>query len=265
MEQVPSGEAHAAAATMKPMASAADAVLRVVEDAAAQLGPVQVDAGRTPQEVLSDQASREAAARWRAGSAPRRFTATLARLATAVQSWTAPGSRPEASGLAPLAPVRPRPLREPTDETRPSAMAAWGHLAVCLARNRIRTLVVLFVILMFPRLLALSLALIIRLMMRAVVALASHLVRELMYQTMTAASELEEMLIGWLSYQMGSSAFPQPQQVPSLPPAGSNLRAAEAPPPPPDPSIRHCHVGALGPQPPPEPPTSGGGGPQGAA
>ena len=84
--------------------SAAEDILRVVEEAASQLGPVEVDAGRTPHEVLSDQASREAATRWRAGSAPRRFTATLARLATAVQSWTAPGPRPESSGTGPLAP-----------------------------------------------------------------------------------------------------------------------------------------------------------------
>ena len=108
-------------------------------------------------------------------------------------------------------------------------MATWGHWAARIARNRIRTLVVLIVILMFPRLLALILALIIRLMMRAVVALTSHLVRELVHQTMTAASELEDVLVSWLSYQMGSSAFPQPQQVASLP-AGDNLRAAEAPP-----------------------------------
>ena len=66
-----------------------------------------------------------------------------------------------------------------------------------------RLLLLLTVVLLFPRVVALSVALVVRLVLRAVGNLFASLVKELYTQALLTSAELESQLVDWLQEQMG--------------------------------------------------------------
>ena len=226
---------------MSQTVSAADGLLTAVNEAAATLGDQPVVSGLTPAQVLADPSQREQAARWRAGDSVRRLTSVLARM---VQSLQAYGGAREAPAQPPRQPVlvETRPLRPsrqgaalPSDVGAGSWIRGLGD-ALRLFRLRLtwRTILFAVMVLLFPRLVALTAAVALRLLVKAVVSLLVNVLREVCHQFLGMAHDFEDQIIEWLSFQMGvgpSGAVQAwwPQVQPSL------LKAEAEPPPPPTP------------------------------
>ena len=191
----PSGDPGAPSGSVKP-----------VDQAARDLGPQEIDAGRSARDILADDSSLASAAKWRSGSLQRRFTAALAKLTASLKQWT---SSP-AAGPPPLAPVRPRPLREAGEREQPrqESQGLLTGLRVRLSTWKWGAVAILVIILLFPRVMALLLALLVRLVVRACFAVATHFFRELWWQASLVTSELEEALVQWLSFQLGLQTGP---------------------------------------------------------
>ena len=79
-----------------------------------------------------------------------------------------------------------------------------------LARCRWRTGLAVLLVLLFPKLVALLLALLVKLCVRAVVALLTHVCKELFFQVMSAATDIEDGLVAYLSQQLGLHPAPPP-------------------------------------------------------
>ena len=231
----------------------AQELLTAVNQAAQRLGPDPVSDNLSPAEVLADPATCETAARWRAGNPARRLTSVLARMVQALQSYggvvagpVCPAAHRAAEGVASQECSAPKrragPLRglevvstAPPSSSLSSTLAqlgaplGWNGRAL---RARVltlnwRTVLAVLVVLLFPRLVALSIAIFFRLMARAVMSLASHVLRELWFQLNATAAELEDALINWLYGQLG---FANPYVQP---PALIAHDTVPAPPPPP--------------------------------
>ena len=185
---------------------AAQSLLRAAEAAAEQLGDLEVDQGLTAKEVLADPKTKASAVRWRAGGAPRQVTAALARLTSSLGRWVS-GGPASSSQLASdqLEPVQPRPVRRPqSGETRETSSPDGFMWLVCRLRAlRWRTVLAVMFVLLCPKLVALILALVVKLLVRAVVALLTHICKELFEQIMGAVGEIENNLVTWLSHHLG--------------------------------------------------------------
>ncbi|CAE7273945.1 rluB [Symbiodinium sp. CCMP2592] len=214
-QSLPNGRLSGSAVRLRRVESLAhaqrlwqEALMSAVGSAADRLGTVEVDGGRTAAEILGDEASQASAARWRSGSLQRKLTAALARLVTSVQQWT-PLATPPGPSSRPLAPVQPLPLR-PTTATGSAPTSSlpfgwrWSGPSLCWPRTwRWKTLALLGLMCLFPRVVALLLALLFRLFIRGCLALASHVLRELCTQTLALAGELESFIVEWLTLQLG--------------------------------------------------------------
>jgi len=218
----PGSSAPAVPSLSEQEKAATDVLLEAAHAAAAQLGDEPVDAGLSPAEVLQDPSACATATRWKAGSTARRVTAALAKLTTSLSTWTGQGRAP----VHELQAVRTRPLMPQTDGLQQrftgELLRRW------LPITRWRTWLILLVVLVFPRVIALILALMVRLCVRGTVAICIHFGREIFYQVTAAAAEVEDSLVLWLSeLLMGGPSTLQP---PMLLTDGTQ---APAPPPPP--------------------------------
>ena len=205
----PSGDPGAPSGSVKPVAATAQSLMEAVDQAARDLGPQEIDAGRSARDILADDSSLASAAKWRSGSLQRRFTAALAKLTASLKQWTSSPAVP-AAGPPPLAPVRPRPLREAGEREQPrqESQGLLTGLRVRLSTWKWGAVAILVIILLFPRVMALLLALLVRLVVRACFAVATHFFRELWWQASLVTSELEEALVQWLSFQLGLQTGP---------------------------------------------------------
>ena len=115
------------------------------------------------QEALSDPSTRAQAARWRSGPEPRRATAILARMMQSLQSVRPSWTQALVAGEPPVA--EPLPVRRAGGA---DALSWWrSSVNFCLystwgLRRSWRTWCLVAVILVFPKVLALMLTLIVR-------------------------------------------------------------------------------------------------------
>ncbi|CAE7354505.1 unnamed protein product, partial [Symbiodinium microadriaticum] len=221
-------QTHAGAEDLIDAAVPANELLEAVSKAATRLGPEPVSDNLSPAEVIADPAARETAARWRAGPPARRLTSVLARMVQALQGYggvvagpVCPAARPVAQGVASpecSAPKRragPMKNLQVVSADSPSAVAAstsasWSspwNWARQLTRGRLlrfnwKTVLAVLVVIMFPRLIALVIAITLRLVAKAVMSVASHVLRELWFQLNATAAEIEEALVDWLYGQL---------------------------------------------------------------
>ena len=179
------------------MKVAAQCALDAAGVAAARLGTAEVDQGLTAAEVLADPRTRQVTA------ALARLTTSLRRL---VSSSTTP-ARPSSSALQ-LTPAEARPVLGPSGPG--PTPASWWSSFGWLARCRWRTGLAVLLVLLFPKVVALVLALLVKLCVRAVVALLTHVCKELFFQVMSAASDIEDGLVAYLSQQLGMHPAPPP-------------------------------------------------------
>ena len=187
---------------------AARAVTAALDVAAEKLGPGPVAGEKSSAQILADGPSRISATRWRSGDAARRLTATLARAKEALQQWVGAGPYTEPRRPPTVAaPVQPLPVRRQPGyygpPAGPSCLWHWFQWRLPRAPVSWRVVLALLVVLFFPRLVALSVALVVRLALKAVVNLTTHLVRELYYQVFQVTAELEEQMVAWLQQQLG--------------------------------------------------------------
>ena len=196
--------------------AAAATVRSALQTAASQLGSEEVEPGLSAAEVLADTSSCTTASRWRSGSSTRKFTAVLAKMLTLLNGLRPDSAGPEQlqDGL-PLA--EPRPLRGgPPRRSSEREGPAWPVLARTCAVQLLRpfrfwkTWTALLVVVFCPRLVALALSVLVRLMCRAVLLVTGRLVHELWLEiklgvthASLAVAELETQMIELLELWMG--------------------------------------------------------------
>jgi len=169
--------------------------------AAVALGDEEIAQGLTAAQVLEDSAATNSPTRWRSGPESRRLTAVLARLRQGL-SAVLPGfdSSEDSGGAAPLQPVHARPLRGgvATAQTASTSSSWRSRLSWLGSHLNFRTLGLLLVVIMFPRLLAFLVAMGVRLVASLLVRLSSRIIRELVMQIALLAADLESQVIEWL-------------------------------------------------------------------
>ena len=204
------GDADGVSLSSAPQAAAA--AFRAVEQAGSQLGSAPLGNGLTAEQVLSDPTNRAAAARWRSGSMPRRITAALARAMQSLQEWSPPGALGPAGGPVPTEPLPVRSARG-TATALPAPVTSSG-LLWWVPRLTFRTVGLLLFLLLFPRVVALVLALVFRLLSRAALSFVANVLFEIYQQAMFGAADVEDLLVHWLHQQLGwQTATPSPEPV----------------------------------------------------
>ena len=187
--------------------------------AATALGNEEIAQGLTAAEVLASSDSMQSAARWRSGPQGRRLTAVLARLSQGLAS-VFPGFGSAGEGgdpsAEPLRPVHARPLRGGVDgneatSTVPSRRRLFGLL---MSRLNMKTLGLLLLVIMFPRLLAFLVAMFVRIVASLLMRLSGRIIRELLTQMALLAADLESQLIEWLYNAWVESQVPTTGMVP---------------------------------------------------
>ncbi|CAE7364786.1 unnamed protein product, partial [Symbiodinium microadriaticum] len=176
--------ADANPASEQAAAAAAESVMVAAQSAARELGAEAVEGGLSAAELLENPGSRASVARWRAGD-------------------------PRAAGSRRLWPEYCSPYRNGVGvEFEPGFLVTLlrSVLAQCSRDGppcSRRTVVLLVLILLFPKVASLIVALMIRFLCRALVGLIATLIREVGGQAMLAAADAEQQLVDFLYVQLG--------------------------------------------------------------
>lgn len=208
----------------------APSVVDVVREVTASCGHAEVEPGVSMNEALSDPKLRASAAKWRSGNETRRVTALCARLLNGLQSIKPSWLEGLAAAPEP-APVQPLPMREarvgPHEPPNRLMMVYYWFLA----HVKWKTLCLVLLIMCFPKVFALLVTVVIRLLVRALLALVGRLLtevgrelREMLFQVTLATSSTEESLLQYLEtfFTVGpapppviEAAAPRMQSVPA--------------------------------------------------
>ena len=228
----------------------AGGLIEAVQQAASELTQPELDA-------LSDPSFRSQASRWRSGSGSKKVSAALARMLNSLHAirpqWLSSLRR---GGEEPPA-VVPLPLNGPAQPSTSWFLTrlSWMERMVKLLGSYVRTVVVLVVLLCFPKLVSAFIAFSIRLVLRLCSAIVIRLLREVwiemvgfMGQITNLTSGVEQSLVVYLedvmmSWSSGWFVFSHPttlQTSPMAAPMAEGLppQAAPSPCPPPTPPPR---------------------------
>jgi len=190
---------------------AAENILGVVKHAATSLGPAPVEpGGLNAAQVLGNPAEAARAARWRTTDPIKKMTSILARITQAIQGLNVFPAQGHSAGPDPR-PTRALPLRrhdaQPVSSSTARTPWHWP------ARWKWILGILVITTVLFPRIVALIIALTIRLVCRSVVSLTLHIFKEVWNQAFLAAADVEDSLTAWLYEQTGI-----PSMMPSPPP-----------------------------------------------
>ena len=190
--------------------------------AASALGSEEIAQGLTASEVLANSDSTQSAARWRSGPEGRRLTAVLARLSQGLASvfpGVGAGGQSRAAWAEPLRPVHARPLRGSVDGPEAATAAPqWRQrLGMLVGRINMKTLGLLLLMFMFPRLFAFLVAMSVRIVASLLMRLSGRILRELLTQMALLAVDLESQIIEWLYNTWVESQVPATSVTPSSP------------------------------------------------
>lgn len=202
-----------------------DSFAAVIGKAATEFGSAEVEPGVSMAQVLVDPGMRANAARWRPSTESRKVTALFARLLDGLQR-VRPTWLSSMRSSAPPA-VEPLPLRIGCEAADDSSWwrttRVFGHQVL---RLRWRTMLLLLLILVFPRIFALGLTTLIRLLVRAVLAILARvgveLGRELhhmLLQLNMATFSVEAALLDHVNELFGFGTDPQPPMMSTSPAA----------------------------------------------
>ena len=183
-----------------------DQVKRTLERAVNELSPTELGA-------LQDGAFREQASRWRSGPGSRRLHAAFARFLHAVYA-VKPGWKAEVNSKEAPAPVEPLPLRAlPLNKA-----TRWYHnlsQVGTFLQSYWRTVCGTLLLLCFPRILAALVALVIRLMIRALAATSMRILQEVwsefggvVQQLASMTSAVEQLMVQNLERLLGGPLAP---------------------------------------------------------
>ena len=192
-------------------------IMGAVKGAASSLGAGPVEpGGLTAAQVLENPAEAARAARWRTTDPVKKMTAVLARISQAVRELNVFPTQGQNVVQGPR-PSRALPLRrheaQPVDSSTTRTPWRWpARWKWCLGLIVVTTV-------LFPRIVALIIALTIRIVCRSVVSLTLHIFKELWTQAFVAAAEVEDSLASWLYEQLGLVV---PTVSPAPPPMLSN-------------------------------------------
>lgn len=224
MEEVPWRETDAPSASVS---GGARNVAEVVAQATQEFGSYEVEPGVSMEQLLSDPSMRTAASRWRPTSEPRKIAALFARILNGLG-----GIRPGwLDGLAPTTPqaVEALPLR---NGVRQSLHESWWirlpwSVVQRMLRFRWRTLVLVAVIVCFPKVVALLVTTVMRLLVRAVWAIIARVIAELgrevhgmTLQLSMATSAVEASLIELVDDMLGNEGHSTSLHSSRSPPEG---------------------------------------------
>ena len=190
--------------------------------AASALGSEEIAQGLTASEVLANSDSTQSAARWRSGPEGRRLTAVLARLSQGLASVfpvVGAGGQGCAASAEPLRPVHARPLRGSVDGPEAATAAPqWRQrLGMLVGRINMKTLGLLLLMFMFPRLFAFLVAMSVRIVASLLMRLSGRILRELLTQMALLAVDRESQIIEWLYNTWVGSQVPATSVTPLSP------------------------------------------------
>ena len=191
---------------------------KVVQELAAT--PVEEGShiGSTLNEALHDQEFVERAARWRGGNYGRQVASVLAKVAKCLK-MIRPEILEDASSPSGLQPVRPLPL-VPVGADAGLSSRLRQKWQTWYSSRRISFswtfwMCLAFMLLLYPRLVAAVLVLIIRLFIRAFTLVVGRLLMELWAETRSllwtaihSSWTMEDTLVEWLDYNWGLSGRP---------------------------------------------------------
>eukprot|EP00438_Fugacium_kawagutii_P003209 Skav218054 [mRNA] locus=scaffold214:1429603:1436014:- [translate_table: standard] len=198
-------------------------VASVIGKAADEFAQVEVEPGVSMAQALTDPAMRASAARWRPSTESRKVTALFARLLNGLQQirpgWLSNMRAPTLQAVEPL------PLRAQTVE---QDTTSWLQLTWKFGRRllslRWRTLLLLALVILLPRIFALAVTSIIRLLVRAMLALLARVgvelgreLHHLVLQLNLATFHVESALLDYVSEMFGFGSEPQPPLMASPP------------------------------------------------
>ena len=224
------------------VSSGARNVADVVAQAAQEFGSYEVEPGVSMEQLLSDPSMRTAASRWRPTSEPRKIAALFARMLNGLG-----GIRPRwLEGLAPTAPpaVEALPLRSGAGQ---SLHESWWirlpwSVGQRMLRCRWRTLVLAALVVCFPKVVALVVTTIMRLLVRAMWAIIARVVAELgrevhgmTLQLSMATSAVETSLVNFVEEMLGNEDQPTSLHSTRNPLEGPSRQMVEA-------SMQQCPV-----------------------
>ena len=194
------------------------AALQAVSRVADEFGDAEIEPGISMQEALSDPNTRAQAARWRSGPEPRRATAILARMMQSLQSVRPSWTEALVAGELPVA--EPLPVRRAGSS---EALSWWrSSMNFCLfstwgLRRSWRTWCLVAVILIFPKVLALLLTLVVRMVFRAGLVVIGRFFSEMgrecqgvLHQFAVASTAVENWFVDMVD---GVILLPQQQQA----------------------------------------------------
>ena len=186
-------------------ALSASSVEQVVRKATAACVSSEIEPGVSMAAALATPTSRAQAAKWRSGSESRRVTAVLARMLQGLQAIKPTWLDSEPVELEPPV-AQPLPVHRPqaVEVTPWARLMKFGGLAHRL-KSMWRTWAILLVLLFFPRLTAMILTLLVRLVFRAFYAILARMfieigreMKQLLSQATLATSAVEDTVVSLL-------------------------------------------------------------------
>lgn len=178
-------------------------MVQVLQRATDMCGHAEVEPGMSMNEALMDPKTRASAAKWRSGNETRKITALCARLMNGLQAIKPSWLEGLSDGQAEPPPVRPLPHSAIGPSAPPNRWVmiynmAWRHV-------RWKTMGVVLLLICFPKIVALAISVMVRLVIRAMMALVGRMLsevgrelRELLFQATLVTSSTEESLLHYM-------------------------------------------------------------------
>lgn len=184
-----------------PAAAGSGAVLEAVRKAAGELAGAEVAPGLSMDETLADPVKLLEAARWRGGSDQRRVTSLLARMVTGLKNIKPGWFTGMVGEPTPVQPLPLKPAEPTTAQSQSWKLLGWSWLQKVFFYNW-RTLALVAIWLLFPRLSAMVIVGLWRMAWRAILAIMTralmevgHELRALITQFTLASTSFEETLM----------------------------------------------------------------------
>ena len=209
-----------------PLPRPAGVLVDAVNQAASKIQAGTVADGMTADEILADPEARERASRWRGGNASRKITAAFARLLNALHTMRAAkisqdAGQPPITEVLPVRGVVQGPQRADALTTLSMQFGKWIRGSVL--KTWWVTMVMVVVVILFPKAVAAICTAVVKLVIRAMVAVFSRLLQEFWFElrqvflhAFFAVSEIEDSLVSLLESWMGGPSWGsgQPEVLP---------------------------------------------------
>ncbi len=209
-----------------PLSRPAGVLVDAVSQAASKIQAGAVADGMTAEEIFADPEARERASRWRGGNASRKITAAFARLLNALHTMKAArisqdAGQPPVTEVLPVRGVVQGPQR--ADSLTTFRVQLVKRIRGSILKTWWVTMVMVALVILFPKAVAAMCTVLVKLVIRAMVAVFSRLLQEfwvelrhVLHQAFFAVAEIEDGVVSVLESWMGGPSWGsgQPEVLP---------------------------------------------------